>query len=83
MPKTKNEIRFSKEEVKQISKEIFDLRFTDWLDTYWESANPYEFEKSFDTMMKACIHELMQLSAGPPPKDKNLKKNSKRSGDRS
>jgi hypothetical protein len=25
-------------------------------------------------MMKACIHELMQLSAGPEPKDKNLKK---------
>ena len=83
MPKTKSEIRFSKEEVKQISKEIFDLRFTDWLDTYWESGDPYEFEKSFDTMMKACIHELMQLSAGPEPKDKNLKKNSKPYGDQS
>lgn len=83
MPKTKSEIRFSKEEVKQISKEIFDLRFTEWLDTHWESVNPYEFEKSFDTMMKGCIHELMQLSAGPPPKDKNLKKNFKHSGARS
>lgn len=83
MAKPKSAVRFSKEEVKQISKEIFDLRFSQWLDAHWESGDPYDYEKSFDTMMKACIHELMQLSAGPEPKDKNLKKNYRRSGGRS
>lgn len=79
MTRGKSPIRLSKEEVKQTSKELFDLYFSKWLDTHWETPDPYEFEKSFDTMMKACIHELMQLSTGPEPKDKNLKKNSKRS----
>jgi hypothetical protein len=74
---------FGKEEAKQISKEIFDFRFSEWLYTHWGSADPYEYEKSFDTMMKACIRELAQLSAGPEPKDKNSKKNYKPSGGRS
>jgi len=37
-------------------------------------GDSYDYERSFDAMMKARIHELMQLSAGPEPKDENLKK---------
>lgn len=75
MARKKSKIQLSKEEVKQVSKELFAFRFSDWVDKNWDNPDPFEFEKSFDTMIKACIHELMQISTGPAPKDKNLKKN--------
>jgi hypothetical protein len=44
--------------VRQISKEVFDLLFSEWLDTRWKNADPCESEKSFDTMSKSFIYEL-------------------------
>jgi hypothetical protein len=75
MPRRKSDISLSKEEVKQVSKDLFDLRFSEWVDKNWENPDAYEYERTFDTMIKACLQEIMQLSTGPTPKDKNLKKN--------
>jgi len=75
MPRKQIPVNLTKEEVKQISKELFDLRFSEWVDKNWDNTDAYEYERSFDLMIKECLHELMQLSAGPTPKDKNLKKN--------
>jgi hypothetical protein len=75
MPRNKGTTSLSKEEVKQISKELFDLRFSEWVDNNWGNPDAYEYEKTFDTMIKGCLQEIMQLAAGPTPKDKNLKKN--------
>lgn len=75
MARKKAAIILSIEEVKQLGKELFELRFNHWVDNNIENSDPYEFEKSFDEMMKSCIHEIMKLSSGPTPKDKNLKKN--------
>lgn len=75
MSRKKSTVSLSKEEVKQVSKELFDLRFSAWLDKNWGNPDAYEYEKSFDQMIKECLQELMQLAAGPTPKDKNLKKN--------
>jgi hypothetical protein len=75
MPRKKSSVNLTKEEVKQISKELFELRFSAWVDKNWENPDAYEYEKSFDLMIKECLNELMQLAAGPTPQDKNLKKN--------
>lgn len=74
MARKKAAINLSSEEVKQLGRELFELRFNHWVDNNMENADPYEFERSFDEMMKSCIHEIMKLSSGPTPKDKNLKK---------
>lgn len=76
MPQKKAEISLSKSEIKQLAKELFELRFNDWVDNNIDNTDAYAFEKSFSLMMQTCIHEIMQLSSGPIPKDKNLKKNS-------
>jgi hypothetical protein len=76
MAQKKAPITLTKEEVKQLSKDLFDFRFSEWVDKNWDNPDAYEYEKTFDIMMKACLHEIMQLTTGPTPKDKNLKKNS-------
>lgn len=76
-------VSLTKEEVKQISKELFELRFSEWVEKNWENADAYEYERSFDLMMKECLHELMQLAAGPTPQDKNLKKTNDLAGSNS
>lgn len=68
-------ISLTKEEVKQAGKEVFELRFEEWIEKHWQNPDSYEYEKTFDLMLKACMQELMQLTSGPVPKDKNLKKN--------
>ena len=75
MAQKKAAINLSGEEIKQLGKELFELRFNHWVDDNINNPDPYEFEKSFDEMMKSCIHEIMKLSSGPTPKDKNVKKN--------
>lgn len=75
MAQKKAAINLSSEEVKQLGKELFELRFNHWVDKNMDNPDPYEFEKSFDEMMKSCIHEIMKISSGPTPRDKNLKKN--------
>ena len=75
MARKKAAINLSGKEVKQLGKELFELRFNHWVDNSMDNPDPYEFEKSFDEMMKSCIHEIMKISSGPTPRDKNLKKN--------
>ncbi len=76
MARKKAAITLSNGEIKDIGKELFGLRFGDWVDKNIDNPDPYTFEKTFDEMIKSCIQEIMQLSIGPTPSDKNLKKNS-------
>lgn len=58
--------------------EFFQKRYSEWLKNQQNQNNGYEYENSFVKMMQEVEQEVFQLSVGKVPKNKNIKKKSKR-----
>jgi len=58
--------------------EFFQKHYSEWLKKQQNQNNGYEYESSFVKMMQEVEHEVFQISVGEVPKNKNIKKKSKR-----
>lgn len=56
---------------------IFEKHFAQWESDPTRMENGYQYEATYAAMMEKIEQEVLQISVGQPPKDKNLKKNSK------
>jgi len=56
---------------------IFERHFTQWESDPKRMENGYQYESTSASMMEKVEQEVLQLSVGKVPKDKNLKKNSR------
>ena len=56
---------------------IFEKYFTQWENDPTRMENGYQYESTYAQMMEKVEHEILQISVGEVPKDKNFKKKSK------
>jgi len=56
---------------------IFEKHFEQWESNPKRMENVYQYESTYACMMEKVEQEVLQLSVGKVPKNKNLKKNSK------
>ena len=56
---------------------IFEKHFAQWESNPKRMENGYQYESTYAAMMEKVEQEVLQLSVGDIPKDKNLKKNFK------
>ena len=56
---------------------IFEKHFTQWESDPSRMDSGYQYEATYAKMMEQVEQEVLQISVGDVPKDKNLKKNSK------
>ncbi|UZO81402.1 hypothetical protein NBT05_07170 [Aquimarina sp. ERC-38] len=55
---------------------IFEKHFTEWESDPKRMENGYQYEFTYAFMMEKIEQEVLQLSVGAIPNDKNLKKTS-------
>jgi len=56
---------------------IFEKHFAQWESDPTRMENGYHYESTYAAMMEKVEQEVLQISVGDVPKDKNSKKNSK------
>ena len=56
---------------------IFEKYFSQWESNPKRMENGYQYEFTYAAMMEKVEQEVLQLSVGAVPKDKNFKKNFK------
>jgi hypothetical protein len=61
---------------KQQATAIFEKYLSEWESNPHRMENGYQYESTYAEMMQKVEQEVLQLSVGVVPKDKNLKKNS-------
>lgn len=62
-------------ETKAKALAIFEKHFEQWESDPKRMENGYQYESTYVSMMEKVEQEVLQLSVGAAPKDKNLKKN--------
>uniref|UniRef100_UPI004048B530 hypothetical protein n=1 Tax=Mariniflexile sp. TaxID=1979402 RepID=UPI004048B530 len=56
---------------------IFEKHFEQWESNPKRMENGYQYESTYAAMMEKVEQEVLQVSVGGAPKNKNLKKNSR------
>ena len=64
-------------EFKQQATAIFKKHLEQWESNPERMESGYDYESTYADMMQKVEREVLQLSVGEVPKDKNLKKNFK------
>lgn len=64
-------------ETKAKALAIFEKHYEQWESDPARMENGYQYESTYAAMMEKVEREILQLSLGKVPKDKNLKKNSR------
>jgi isoleucyl-tRNA synthetase len=62
---------------KQQATAIFEKYLSEWESNPQRMESGYDYEATYADMMQKIEHEVLQLSVGAVPRDKNVKKNSK------
>jgi len=62
---------------KQQATAIFEKYLTEWESNPQRMKSGYDYESTYADMMQKVEQEVLQLSVGEVPKDKNVKKNFK------
>ena len=62
---------------KEQATAIFEKHLSEWESNPKRMENGYQYEATYAAMMEKVEQEVLQLSVGTTPKNKNLKKNSK------
>ena len=62
---------------KQQATAIFEKYITEWESSPQRMESGYDYESTYAEMMQKVEKEVLQLSVGEVPKDKNVKKNFK------
>ena len=57
----------TEKQAKQISKELFEFRYSSWIVKNQNNPDATDYERAFDLMMQEFLNELIQLSSGPAP----------------
>ena len=63
---------------KQRATAILEKHLSEWESNPKRMQSGYDYEATYAAMMEKVEQEILQLSVGEVPKDKNLKKNSGR-----
>ena len=56
---------------------IFEKYYNEWVASPGRNISGYDYERTYDEMMKKVEKEIFQVSLGDAPNNKNRKKNSK------
>lgn len=67
---------------KQQATAIFEKYLAEWESNPKRMENGYTYESTYAAMMQKIEQEVLALSVGEVPRDKNLKKNSRRDLDK-